>query len=60
MKSGTGGERDKLGRHYEYYEQPELEDHLRAVGLTPTKQWTGVAAGLAGHPDGWIAILAHG
>ena len=60
VKSGTGGARDKLGRHYEYYEQPELEDHLRAVGLTPTKQWTGVAAGLAGHPDGWIAILAHG
>lgn len=60
VKRGSGGGRDKLGRHYEYYEQPELEDHLRAAGFTPSAHWTGVAPGLAGHPDGWIAILSHG
>lgn len=60
LKRGTGGGRDKLGRHYEYYEQPELDAHLTAAGLTPTQHWTGVAPGLAGHPDGWIAILARG
>ena len=60
LKRGTGGGRDTLGRHYEYYEQPELDEHLKAVGLTPAKHWSGVAPGLAGHPDGWIAILAHG
>ncbi len=60
VKRGTGGGRDKLGRHYEYYEQPELDAHLTAAGLTPEQHWTGVAPGLAGHPDGWIAILARG
>lgn len=60
LKRGAGGGRDRLGRHYEYYEQPELDDHLQALGLTPVQHWTGVAPGLAGHPDGWIAIMARG
>ena len=60
LKRGTGGGRDRLGRHYEYYEQPELETLLRANGLAPAQVWTGIAPGLAGHPDGWIAILARG
>lgn len=60
VKRGTGGGRDALGRHYEYYEQQELDAALIAVGLTPVRHWTGIAPGLAGHPDGWIAILARG
>ena len=59
VKRGSGGERDQLGRHYEYYEQPELDAHLHAVGLTPVRHKTGFATSLAGHPDGWIAIQAH-
>lgn len=58
LKSGTGGKRDTIGRHYEYYEQAELEDHLRAHNLRPQQHWSGVATSLAGHPDGWIAILS--
>ena len=58
VKRGSGGERDSLGRHYEYYEQPELDTALQNVGLTPTRHWTGIAPGLSGHPSGWIAILA--
>ena len=59
LKRGKGGGRDRLGRHYEYYEREELEPLLRAAGLNPVRHWTGVAAGLSGHKDGWIVIHAH-
>jgi SAM-dependent methyltransferase len=59
MKQGTGGGPDRLGRHYEYYERAELEEHLNAAGLTPARHWTGRAEGLAAHPEGWIVIEAH-
>lgn len=58
LKRGSGGERDTLGRYYEYYEREELEALLLAAGLTPRQHWTGVAAGLSGHKAGWIVIHA--
>lgn len=58
MKRGTGGKRDTLGRHYEYYERPDLEEHLRSAGLTPIQHWLGRSAGLSGQRDGWIVIRA--
>ncbi|WP_424984996.1 class I SAM-dependent methyltransferase [Microbulbifer sp. S227A] len=59
MKRGTGGARDSLDRYYEYYEHEELETLLTDAGLTPDTHWTGKAAGLAGHPQGWIVVQAH-
>lgn len=59
MKTGTGGGPDRLGRHYEYYERAELDDHLRTAGLTPARHWIGKAEGLAAHPESWIVIEAH-
>lgn len=59
MKRGSGSRRDRLDRYYEYYERANLEDMLTTAGLTPIEHWTGRAAGLAGHPEGWIVIHAH-
>lgn len=60
MKRGSGGKRDRLDRHYEYYERDELETLLRDAGLTPEQHWHGQAEGMAGHPEGWVVISAHG
>jgi SAM-dependent methyltransferase len=60
MKRGTGSDRDRLDRFYEYFERDELEAHLVSAGLEPVAHWTGKAAGLSGHPQGWIVIQAHG
>lgn len=59
LKRGRGGGRDRLGRHYEYYERADLEALLIDAGFTPHRHWTGVAAGLSGHKEGWIVIEAH-
>jgi len=59
MKRGSGCGRDRLDRYYEYYEREELEALLVAAGLISTAHWTGIAAGLSGHPEGWIVLRAH-
>ncbi|MBK0326384.1 class I SAM-dependent methyltransferase [Rhodobacteraceae bacterium F11138] len=59
MKRGSGSKRDSLDRYYEYYQREELETRLTDAKLTPVAHWTGKAAGLAGHPEGWIVIHAH-
>ncbi|MDJ1008912.1 MAG: class I SAM-dependent methyltransferase [Paracoccaceae bacterium] len=59
LKRGTGGDRDALGRYYEYYEREDLDPLLEAAGFTPGRHWTGVATGMAGHEQGWIVIEAH-
>lgn len=59
MKRGCGGSRDDIDRYYEYYERTELETLLTDAGLTPEYHWTGKAAGLSGHPHGWIVVKAH-
>lgn len=33
---------------------------MAEAGLEPVAHWTGKAAGLSGHPQGWIVIQAHG
>lgn len=58
LKRGQGGGRDRLGRHYEYYQLEDLEPMLAAAGFTVREHWTGIAAGLSGHKDGWIVIHA--
>lgn len=58
LKRGRGGERDELGRYYEYYERDELDPMLEAAGFTPRRHWTGVSKGLAGHEQGWIVVHA--
>lgn len=60
LKRGQGGERDTLGRHYEYYEREDLEPLLEQAGFAPRRHWTGHAAGLSGHIAGWIVIDARG
>ena len=58
LKRGQGNARDRLDRYYEYYEEDELQILLRAAGMEPMASWTGKATGLAGHPEGWIAMQA--
>lgn len=58
MKRGSGGGRDRLGRHYEYYEKDALDDYLHHAGMNPVVHWVGRSAGLSGHREGWIVIHA--
>lgn len=58
MKLGTGSVRDKLGRHYSYYSQPELSDLLNSVGLVVIAASTGEDLGLAGDVEPWIVLRA--
>lgn len=58
MKLGTGSARDKLGRHYSYYSQPELSDLLNTAGLEVIATSTGEDLGLAGDVEPWIVLRA--
>lgn len=59
MKLGTGSARDKLGRHYSYYSQPELSGLLTQAGFVIDEAFTGEIMGLAGSVEPWIALRAH-
>ncbi|MDR6267218.1 MULTISPECIES: class I SAM-dependent methyltransferase [Rhodobacterales] len=59
VKTGTGTERDSLGRQYTYFEPAELDALLRAAGFTPTSSATGSDTGLAGDISPWIIVTAH-
>lgn len=58
MKKGTGEGTDRLGRFYAYYSEVELHGLLEAAGFTPTETIHGRSAGLAGHTEGWMVVLA--
>ena len=58
MKTGEGMERDHIGRRYTFVTREELHDLLDAAGLTPSQEWTGEEAGLAGTIDPWIQLHA--
>ena len=58
MKLGKGVHRDKLGRLYTYYSEPELEACLEGAGFKRQKCWKGESKGLAGDIDPWIVILS--
>ncbi len=58
MKLGAGSARDRLGRHYSYYSQPELSGHLTRAGFVIDEISTGETMGLAGDVEPWIAVRA--
>ena len=58
MKLGTASARDRLGRHYSYYSQPELSEHLSQAGFVIDETTTGEIMGLAGDIEPWIALRA--
>ncbi len=58
MKLGQGSARDKLGRYYSYYSQPELKQLLTTAGFAVEDTQTGELSGLAGDLEPWIALLA--
>lgn len=58
MKLGTGSARDRLGRHYSYYSQSELSEHLNTAGLAVIDASTGEVLGLAGDVEPWIVLRA--
>lgn len=60
LKLGTGEARDRLGRHYTYYTEDDLMDHLRAAGFTPTDIKHGEGEGLDGTVAPWISVRAYG
>ena len=59
LKTGTGQERDGIGRQYTYFEKDELDSLLRDAGFTPTDVFEGREAGLAGTIDPFIVVTAH-
>lgn len=60
MKLGSGEGPDKIGRHYSYYSETELERLLHAAGFTISTRHKGRGRGLSGEMDDFITILAHG
>lgn len=58
MKLGQGSRRDRLGRFYSYYSEPDLLDHLSQAGFEAEVTGTGESSGLAGDIDPWITISA--
>ncbi len=59
MKTGTGEERDSLGRFYTYYTEDELTKLLQDAGFTPFSSATGREKGLSGDMADWITISSN-
>lgn len=60
MKTGTGHERDELGRFYTYVTIPELTTLLEDAGFRPCGFDTGSAPGLSGVDAPWVVMRAYG
>lgn len=58
LKMGNGEARDKLGRFYAYYTDPEITALLNDVGLPSIDRSYGADIGLDGEPTPWIILLA--
>lgn len=58
MKTGSGEERDAIGRHYCYFTAEELEQMLTDLDLTITHRVEGAEAGFAGTVDPYALIHA--
>ena len=56
MKLGQGSKRDKYGRYYAYYSQPEFEAHLKGAGFSIEHIELGEALGMAGDMEPWIVL----
>jgi ubiquinone/menaquinone biosynthesis C-methylase UbiE len=59
LKTGTGEQRDSLGRRYTYYTETELRGLLANAGFTITHTNTGAGPGLDGVIAPWITIDCH-
>ena len=59
VKSGTGSNRDRLGRIYTYYQEDELAALLADAGFCVTNRHTGQGKGLDGSMANWIVLNAH-
>ncbi|MBL4813079.1 MAG: class I SAM-dependent methyltransferase [Rhodobacteraceae bacterium] len=60
MKLGESAGRDRLGRYYTYYSETALAQLVADAGFTITQTDKGESTGLAGPPEPWIIIFAHG
>ncbi|EPX87025.1 class I SAM-dependent DNA methyltransferase [Salipiger mucosus] len=60
LKEGQGEARDRLGRFYTYYEEPELRALLEQAGLRPDSVTRGRGTGLDGTESPWLCVTAHG
>lgn len=60
MKLGESEGRDKLGRFYAYYDEPELLEMLTTAGFTVTRTRRGNGKGLAGGNETFLIVTAHG
>lgn len=58
LKMGKGETRDRLGRFYAYYSDPEITGLLNDVGLPSIDRSYGADIGLDGEPAAWIILLA--
>ena len=58
MKLGTGEARDRIGRFYAYYSEPELTKLLASAGFNVIHKTTGEGSGLSGEIDPYILIQA--
>lgn len=60
MKSGSGEERDTIGRHYTYVTEFEMRGLLRDLGARVTHVETGAEAGLSGEVAPFFLMHARG
>lgn len=60
MKLGTDAARDKIGRHYTYYAQQELDTYLTEAGFSVLDHVLGNSVGLDGSRADWVSVAAHG
>jgi len=60
LKTGSGEQRDTIGRLYTFFTIDELDGLLTAAGLTVTGTTTGEGPGLDGTISPWFAMSAHG
>ena len=58
VKTGTGAQRDALGRLYTYYQEDALSALLLDAGLTVFHANRGTSKGLDGVMAGWVTLAA--
>lgn len=58
LKTGTGTERDSIGRLYTFYTVPDLRDIVAKAGFAITDQSEGRDIGLSGDLSDWVLLAA--
>lgn len=58
LKTGTGEERDSMGRMYSFFSPDEIRETLTASGFTVLHEEEGEERGFAGTLDPWIIVTA--